>query len=612
MAARGQVEHMRLLLSFALLAISALPAGATNVPITGCAAWQRTIALTLAGTAEDGGLTAKFHELLDPRDGRTISTQDFGMFSEGAGFDGHVGWSKDRSGASHDLNADAAHAINTTEAWLFHRGWCRKHGALLEKLQDENDNGVVQSVWRATPKNGIPVILRFDAKRGLIRQAEYRLWGNRLIRHYDDWRDIGHGVMVAFSEKDEDPEDEDTRTIALSSATLGSKPFVDATFARPARPHDYKILGGAASTTVSYEDDGVARIYVPVYVDGKGPFAFELDTGGHLIIGDDLATTLGLKATGNFSNTGAGTAITRTGVAPDQEIRIGDAVISGQPANVRAFANDRIAGKPPRAGLIGLELFERFAVEVDRGKKTVTLTPLETFKSGAGTRLPIRFIEDAPLTEGAVNGVAGDFEIDSGNSGPTIIEGYWAHQNGFDTSLAKGLAWGAGSGAGFYPEWIKRSDIALGPIALAHQIVTYVGQPERGSEATRLQAGVSGEWALRCFDMTYDYGHGVVWLGPRHANCVEPPFNHAGVRLAKDKDGFTADAVVPNSPADAAGIKPGDRVVTIAGKDVAALTPRDAAALLAGPVGTSVDIRYIPKAGQDARDAHITLVKLVP
>lgn len=38
-----------------------------------------------------------------------------------------------------------------------------------------------------------------------------------------------------------------------------------------------------------------------------------------------------------------------------------------------------IVGHAPRAGFLGLELFERFAVQLDRKAKVVTLTPLEKF-----------------------------------------------------------------------------------------------------------------------------------------------------------------------------------------------------------------------------------------
>jgi PDZ domain len=595
-----------------ILAVSAPSAGlAQALPRAACAGWHRAAALTLEGTVQAGGLDGRFTLALDPRDGRNTSSRDFGVFSQSSGFDGKVGWARDRSGGAHDLNAAAGRAISITESWILRHGWCELRNVAVEPMPDELDGDVEERVWRATPRGGVPVVLRFARRSGLLHRAEYRLWGNRLIRHYDDWRDAGRGLLIAFSERDEDPEDEDTQTITLSSVKPGSTPFPPSAFTRPPRPNDYAIVTGADSTTVPYEDDGGARIYVSVFVDGKGPYAFEIDTGGHLIIGAELATALALKPAGRFSNTGAGTAITQTGLVADQEIRIGGARINRQVASVRPFANDRVSGKPPRAGLLGLELFERFAVEVDRANKTVTLTPLEEFKGGRGTALPIRFIEDAPLTTGAFNGHAGDFEIDSGNAGPTIIEGYWAHELGLDGALSEGVPWSAGTGSGAYQEWLSRGDLSLGPIRLAHQLVSYVGHPERGSESTRLQAGVAGEWALRCFDTTYDYRHGTLWIGSRQA-CGDPLFNRAGVRVTKSGDALVATVVVPGTPAAAAGIKVGDRIVALAGQAAATLSARDAALLLAGPIGSGLDLAVAAQGEGAVRNIRLKLVELVP
>ena len=582
------------------------------LPQVGCAEWLRTSALTVQGTVQQGGLQGHFTLLLDTRDGRNTVSRDFGAFSDGAGFDGKVSWSRDRSGGSHDLNAEAARAIGTTEAWILRRGWCDEvHSMALEPMPDESDAGAALSVWRVTPKAGVPTILRFDRRSGLLHQSEYRLWGNRLIRHYDDWREVGGGITVALTERDEDPEDEDTEIITVSSVKLGKQHFAASAFARPAPPRDYTILGSAPSTTVPYEDDGGARIYVPVFVSGKGPYAFEIDTGGHLIIGTELANALGLKPAGRFANTGAGTAVTQTGLVAQQEIRIGAAVMHQQVAKVRPFANDRITGKPPRMGLLGLELFERFAVRIDRAKKEVTLTPLERFTGASGTALPIRFIEDAPLTRGAYNGIAGDFEIDSGNAGPTIVEGYWAHAHGLDNKLSGGLPWTAGSGAGGYQEWLSRGDLELGPLRLPHQIVSYVGQPARGAESTHLQAGLAGEWALHCFDTTYDYAHGVVWVGPRQ-DCADLPFNHAGLRVSKDGDALVAATVVPGTPAQAAGIKTGDRILSISGREASGLSARDASVLLAGPIGSELDLLIGATGGNEVRDVRLKLTELIP
>jgi hypothetical protein len=599
--ASGRILHLALIAALFEL-LSAQTRAEPSLPQFGCSGGKRHAVITLEGRIKQGGLEGRFSMQADLQNGGYLVQRDFGLFSEGTGFDGKTAWSRDRSGASHDLNAKAAHAIAITESWILRHGWCGAHNAVTQQIPDETD-----TVWQVTPDGGVTATLRFARDSGALLQSEYRVWGNRLVRHYGDWRDIGDGVSVAFSERDEDPEDEDSEEVAITSAHLDSKFSANSRFRRPAQPADYEILGGADSTTVPYEDDGAARIYVPVFVGGKGPFAFEIDTGGHLILGKDLAATLQLSAAGSFANTGAGTGILQAGMVAGQEIRIGDALLHRQVAKVRSFVNDRTTGHPPRLGLLGLELFERFAVAVDRGKKTVTLTPLEGFKSGKGIALPIRFIEDAPLTEGSYRGVKGDFEIDSGNAGPTLIEGYWAKHHALEKALMHGTPWIGGTGE---KEWLSRADLTLGTVKLPHEIVSYVGEAPRGAESTHLQAGLSGEWALRRYDMTYDYRHGVVWIGQRHGG-PEPPSNHTGLQIRKLADALTAANVFPGSPADVAGIKPGDRILAAGGHDASTLTVRDAAFLMQGPIDSDLTVVIAPAAGGDAKTLKLRLVELV-
>ena len=166
---------------------------------------------------QEGGLNARYTLKLDLRDRRKTVSRDFGVFSQSSGFDGRVGWSRDRSGGSHDLNAEAARAISITESWILRQGWCDVHDVGVEPMLDESKLGAAVAVWRMTPKHGVPIILRFNRRGNLLPQAEYRMCGNRLICRYDDWRDVGWGIMIAFSERDEDPEGEETQTITVSS-----------------------------------------------------------------------------------------------------------------------------------------------------------------------------------------------------------------------------------------------------------------------------------------------------------------------------------------------------------------------------------------------------------
>jgi S1-C subfamily serine protease len=143
-------------------------------------------------------------------------------------------------------------------------------------------------------------------------------------------------------------------------------------------------------------------------------------------------------------------------------------------------------------------------------------------------------------------------------------------------------------------------------------VVSYVGQVARGSESTHLQAGVIGESSLYRYDMTYDYGHEVVWIDPL-PKLPERAFNRAGVSVRKDTpDALTVAIVLPDSPATAAGIAPGDRILAINGEPATALSATDASLLFTGPVGSAVDLQIAPKTGGGPRAAQIRLKDLLP
>jgi PDZ domain len=591
---------------------------ATTLPQATCVGWNKVATITTQGKTEDEGFKGTLTQTLDTRTGRYSTFGDYGMYKVADGFDGQFDWSQDWSGASHYLNSGAAQSISVTKAWLRRRGWCEPNTGQTEVmgLPDNKDGSAVENVWRVTPRNGIDAILRFDRDTGLLRSSEIREQFNVSIQRYDDWKDMGAGVLFPFSQRNGDPDENATEsTSSVTAAKYDARQRAASAFTKPDQPRDYLILGGAKSATVPYEDGGRGRIYVSVLIDAEGPFPFEIDTGAHLTLTPESAAKIHLVPVGNIANSGQGPGIDHSGLVRTREIRIGSAIIQNQLVNVLAISkigNDRGA-RPPRAGILGLELFERFAVQLDRTEKTLTLTPLERFQGVTGGQtIPIRFTDDSPEAVGTFNGISGDFMLDTGDAAPAIIYGYWAQEHGLSATLSQGVQWSGVGVGGEFPVLLSRGDFTLGPLSLPRQVVSYTGIGKHGDSSTHLLAGIIGESSLYRFNMTYDYGHQVVWIDPE-PKVPERAHNRAGLDLKRDAAGmFEITIVAPNSAGAIGGLKIGDKISSINSQPVSELAPSDALVIFSGPVGSNIDLQVKPKDGGDVRSIRFQLKELLP
>lgn len=546
--------------------------------------WRRGEVLEISGEVHIGGLTGRVERRVETGSGRLFEADDLGIIVIRNGFDGAVAWSQDGSGGVHDRDSGFARRLAISMAWLDGRHGCAPSTRdRMTRLGSRRSGGRHFSAWRASPRAGVPFELWYDARTGRLDRAFFQMGESRLIRHFADWRDVGGGRRVAFVQRDEFPEDQDEALRQVVRATV-HRAAAPGEFARPEPPKDTAILAGRRSTTVPFEDDHRTRIYIPVTLNGKGPFLFELDNGGHNILTAETAQALGLAGAGSFNSTGAGHAVAQSAIARVARMQIGDAVLVDQPMSIRKFSpssNDR-SPNPPRAGILGLELFERFVVAIDPRAKTVTLSPFGSSEPPSGTPVALVFAEDAPLVAGSYRGHSGDFMLDTGNAGPTIIEDYWARPLGLSAALGKGVARGDAN--------VSKGSVGLGPFELQDELVSYYGPAERGSEYTRAVAGIYGEPLLSRFRSTYDYSRKTVWFDPL-PEAGPLPFDRSGLSLTKgDAGSFKVSAVIPGSAADEAGIRADDLVSAIQGIPASALSRADGANMLRQKAGTEITL----------------------
>lgn len=537
----------------------------------GGAAWDGIGGLRANGIEKASGLSADWRLDLDLRNGRSRQSADFGVVRYAEGFDGHDHWRQDASGGLHDLDSAFAKAATVTDAWLARRGWLRADasGAKLGTPELRREGDKTYAVLGATPRDGQPVELWFDPACARLERSVRTMPISIVSVSYADYRKVD-GIELPFSIITRDDAGNGDDAVEIKSYQTRAV-AVDGDFARPAQPDDAHVP--AAGTTVPLEFTRYP--VVEARLDGKGPFAFILDTGGHDIMTPDVARLLGLKAVGSGTSGGAGEGTMTQADVRVGRFEIGDAVMTDQHFFVMPLQYGTIerGTRTPLAGIIGLEVFERFGVRVDYRAKTLTLRPRADYKHiGGGVPLRMTFADDMPLVEAGFEGQRGDFAIDTGNGGSMLVQHVWAERVGLAKRLKSGIEMVSYGAGGASRNWASRVDhFGIAGQDLRHQVARYA-EDKHGSFSSRTEAGNIGSDVLAQFTLDFDYAAKQVWFEPS-PGWSPPPFDRSGVRAYKERaDAFTVVLVGERTPAALAGVQKGDDIIAIDGKPAAQLS----------------------------------------
>jgi hypothetical protein len=331
-------------------------------------------------------------------------------------------------------------------------------------------------------------------------------------------------------------------------------------------------------------------ICLTVSINGSEPGIFVLDTGaGYNVIDSAFAAKLGLDLSRRqvSARTGAGYSELSGLTLMLQGMEAKDQTAKAMPvAQLGAFIG------VPLAGILGYDFFKQMVFRVDYSKAVISFYAPGHFKyHGKGARVPFEIVapQNWPLATVRITPEKGQpFDakvlIDAGAIAPFSLNVPGLCNSTIPNTVTMGIT-GAGSGGCHgrlksvsFGNLTLKAPLAAMPVPDAAEttdpVQAMVGQVSLGN--------IGGEM-LRRFNVVFDYPNKEMILEP---GCeFKKPMEHdmCGVFIIDQLEparGFWVMAVTPGSPAEAAGIKPGDLITGIDGKAPGSITLTQARDLL--------------------------------
>jgi hypothetical protein len=567
--------------------------------------------LELDYSLEASGLTGPATHVGDLATGAFIDRYDASVISGGNGYDGRVPWQTDVSGVSTDQEEGDRIPVAVNEAYRNANLWWRadRGGAKLLYVGRETIDGKAADHLAVTPRSGGRFQAWFDsASHMLVRTAEPQQFFQTQTL-YGDYRPVA-GAMIAHS-RTVDFGNGDPQKLVLKRASFGP-PRPLSFYSRPtAAPGGAHIEGDLKSATVPFRLLN-NHVYVQATLNGKGPFTFIVDTGGHTLISPRAAKEAGLQVVGAGTTSGAGEGKGTTGFARYREIALGPVRLTDQPAFVTDIYDRSIEGIPVD-GMVGFELFARFAVRLDYGAKVMTISDFAAFDpSGAGTAVPFKFYDHLPAVRGLIDDLPARFDIDTGSRMEVDVTSPFVARHRLKERYQPGISaitgWGVGGASRSYV--VRLPSLTLGSVKVP-SVVGGLSEAKSGSISDPNYEGNIGSGLLKRFDVSFDYSRKTMYLKPLDPQPADAGrFDRSGLWINADDHGFAVVNVSPSGPAEQAGVRNGDIITALNGKPARPEELSDARTLLRSlPAGTTVELHLLR--GGKAEVAHVRLRDLI-
>jgi PDZ domain/Aspartyl protease len=556
-----------------------------------------------------GGLDGVATTFEDSVGGRYVDRFEIGPVKGAAGFDGEKSWEQDASGQLRVEDTEDARQAAANEAYRrTYSFWTHRRPGEIEYLREDNESGRKVHVLSVTPTGGRPFELWIDGATYYITRTVEKTAIRTVTVYFSDYSEVG-GVKLAHTARVNTGEEKYDSHLTLVEQTFNG---VAATvFAMPPPPpRDFGFASGA-STSVPFVLAN-NHIYVDVLLNGRGPYRLLCDTGGANIITPGLAAELGLKPEGQLEGAGVGEKSEDIGIVKVVKTDLGAAYLNNQVFYVFPMQSFAQVEGVPAVGLVGYEVFRRFVVRIDYEGSRLTLLEPSNFKyTGTGTAVQFKFNEHIPQVDGEIDGIAGKFDIDTGSRSSLDLMGPFIEKNGLEEKYqprVEGVTgWGVGGAS--RSAVTRASVLKLGGVSI-DKPVTELTLQTKGAFTDQYVAGNVGAGVLKRFNLVFDYGNQVIYFEP-NANYAKPDvFDRSGLWINSAENGYEIVDVIAGGPAEAAGLKVGDRIRRVDGKATSEVAlPALRTRFKSDAPGTKIRIEY--ERGGQPHDTTLVLKEMV-
>ncbi len=606
----------RLIVLAALAALYALPASAASTPAEILAAnkaasgnWEGKAVLKTTSDYVGQGMTGKTYTVTDLTTGNFIDDFTIGPMSGGNGFDGKDGWEKDPSGTVTVQAGGDQRKIAVNSAYRGANAWWLPDfgGAEVKSEGTKTEAGSDYDVLSITPKDGLMFEAWFDAKTHLLTRTVEKQGAETITSTLSDYKSFDGAMLPVKTVVDEGSGAQYIQTITLTAAEFGPKQD-NASFSPPkVEINDFAIAGGAKEVTFPIRIIN-NHIFGSVMVNGKGPFTFIFDTGGHNLLTPATAKQLELKMEGKMPGHGVGNKVEDIGITKLDTVKVGDVTLDKQTFFVLDFAGAGTEGVPME-GMIGFEGFRRFVTRIDYANGTMTLTVPSAFDAkDAGTAVPFEMNGQIPQIKGSFEGVEGLLDIDTGARDEVTLTAPFAAKAGLRAKHPKGVeavdGWGVGGPARGYVT--RGGELMLGSVKVP-SVVASLSLQDKGSFSDASYAANVGGGILKRFVVTFDYDHRIMYLKPTSTPLADiGTFDRSGMWVNGNADGLEVMDVTKGGAAEAAGLKVGDIITTVNGKPASG-TPVYAVRKAWRNEAAGTHVKLVVRSGKAERKVRLTL-----